>query len=110
MFENIASGQGRIGRLEYGLSLFAFLIIHFLIILLEQYLLRNPMVTSLSWIYTILIPLLKILNLFFLFLQGSKRCHDLGKSAFYQFIPFYILFLVLQKSHNSSNRYGHPSS
>ncbi|GMO37557.1 MAG: hypothetical protein Pg6B_09350 [Candidatus Azobacteroides pseudotrichonymphae] len=43
---------------------------------------------------------LGILFLYFIFAQGSKRCHDLERSAWWQFVPLFPLWLLFEK------RYG----
>jgi len=37
---------------------------------------------------------------------GAQRCHDLGKSGFYQLIPFYVLFMLFQAGDVGDNEYG----
>jgi len=38
--------------------------------------------------------------------QGAKRAHDLGNSGYYQFIPFYGLWLIFQPGDSGINTYG----
>lgn len=47
-----------------------------------------------------------ILHFWFWFAQGAKRCHDLGKSGWWQFIPFYILWMLFKKGDYFNNKYG----
>jgi uncharacterized membrane protein YhaH (DUF805 family) len=49
-----------------------------------------------------------IIYFWFLFAQGAKRCHDLGKSGWWQLIPFYILWMLFQKGEYFKNQYGSP--
>jgi len=44
--------------------------------------------------------------LWFLWAQGAKRCHDLGKNGWWQIIPFYVLLLVFQDGQPGLNKYG----
>ena len=41
-----------------------------------------------------------------LVLKSFQRCHDLGVSAFYTFIPFFFLLLLLVRGQNVPNRFG----
>lgn len=52
--------------------------------------------------------ILMVLYLWFWFAQGAKRCHDLGKSGWWQLIPFYILWMLFQKGDYFKNQYGNP--
>lgn len=94
MFKKPFSSKGRIRRLEYGFSIVAYA----LLIVFLDYL-------SKSGIY---LNILLIIALWFLYAQGAKRCHDLGKNGWWQFIPFYPLFLLFQPGTGKLNEYGYP--
>ena len=38
--------------------------------------------------------------------QNVKRCHDIGKSGWNQFIPFYHITLLFEDSHYGVNEHG----
>ena len=93
MFSNPFVFYGRIRRLEYGLSLLIFLFAAAFIIVRsdddnEIYLLA-------------LFPLV-----WFRYAQGAKRCHDLGNSGWWQLIPFYGFWLLLEDGQMGPNQYG----
>ena len=54
-----------------------------------------------------------IISVFFIlwifFANGAKRCHDLGKSGWWQIIPFYVFIMLLKKSEPNTNKYGKPN-
>jgi len=56
-----------------------------------------------SFLYIIILPFIWLL-----YAQGTKRCHDLGKSGWWQLIPFYVLFLIFQPGTGELNEYGYP--
>lgn len=84
--------QGGIGRKSYLLSLLCFLIVLSCSVFLVQYCIRTPVLND---YYPIFDPFLNIATIFIV-AQGAKRCHDLSKSGWYQFIPFNF-FLLFEK-------------
>lgn len=95
MFNNIFSFDGRIRRLEYGISIIIYGVIAFI---LDQIVKNND---SLTWIYIAFIPML-----WFLIAQNTKRCHDVGRSGWYQLIPFYGIYLLFADGESGNNQYG----
>jgi uncharacterized membrane protein YhaH (DUF805 family) len=93
--KNIFSFNGRIRRLEYGISMIISAVIDTVITgILES----SP---EASIIGLLLIPLI-----WFVLAQGTKRCHDLGHNGLWQFIPFYSLWLLFQDGSMGANQYG----
>ncbi len=105
MFNHPFSFNGRIRRLEYGLSIFilyAYIIsISFLVNfpLLEDHV--QPSDTSAMLFLLLLIP-----GYWFAFAQGAKRCHDRDNSGWFQLIPFYGLWLLFADGFAGINKYG----
>lgn len=96
MFKSPFSFNGRIGRLEYGLSYLIYFLLYFFMAFLWQEL---PKVSLLFYS-------LYILFIWFIMAQSAKRCHDLDQSGFYQLIPFYGLWLLFKEGDNDDNRFG----
>lgn len=92
MFSNSFSFSGRIRRLEYGLS---FIIYIFLLQIIQEVAIQTPIIGILAF------PLI-----WFLLAQGTKRCHDIGKSGWWQIIPFFILWMFFENGHSGLNKYG----
>ena len=92
MFSLPFSFNGRIRRTEYGLSFIIYIIAYAIIIGLV----KTSSVFALAYI-----PLL-----WFLWAQGSKRCHDRGNSGWYQIIPFYVLWMIFAEGDKVQNEYG----
>jgi uncharacterized membrane protein YhaH (DUF805 family) len=104
MFSNSFSFEGRIRRLEYGLSIIIYFAASFIIgLILGATVYSNGMsVEEDKWIlYVSLIPVY-----WFGLAQGSKRCHDRGNSGWYQIIPFYGLWMAFAEGDNGINEYG----
>lgn len=93
MFSSPFYFEGRIRRTEYGISLILYSIVSiFLTILIE---------TGEMLVVLIFVPML-----LFLWAQGAKRCHDIGRSGWYQFIPFFVLWMLFADSEDGINEYG----
>lgn len=99
MFKNPFSFNGRIRRLEFGISYIIFMIAYVAIILLLEEFNDNQLI--LIFFFLAFIPLI-----WFLYAQGAKRCHDLNKSGWYQIIPFYVFLLLFSESEFGENDYG----
>lgn len=96
MFKNVFSFSGRIRRTEYGVS--------YILVFVSMFGWANINSFFEVIAFHILVQLIAIY--WFLFSQGSKRCHDMGKSGFYQLIPFYFFAMILSEGENRSNKYG----
>ncbi|MEJ2884357.1 DUF805 domain-containing protein [Pedobacter sp. GR22-6] len=101
MFKNPFSFEGRIRRLEYGLSYLIYVSLCGFI---------SIMVTMLgapaSGTATIISLVLYIPAFWFMLAQGAKRCHDRGNSGIWQIIPFYQLWMFFADGEIGGNEYG----
>ena len=96
MFKKPFSFEGRIRRAEYFISfVFYFFVWGFLYMSL---LLFGKVA---YFLFIIEIPIS-----WFIVAQGAKRCHDLGNSGFFQYVPFYHLFLLFAQGDSGENEYG----
>lgn len=96
MFRAAFSFEGRIRRMEHGLSI---IIWYFYIIIIMNGIAITTGAPVLNLI--LLIP-----GLWFLWAQSAKRCHDLGNSGWYQLIPFYALWMLFSEGKIGYNEYG----
>lgn len=91
MFKAPFSFNGRINRLEYFITFIIY--IAFLI-----------GVSAISEAVPIagfaLLPCV-----YFLWAQGAKRCHDIGKNGWYQIIPLFFIVLLSSKGNPGLNKY-----
>lgn len=104
MFSHSFSFEGRIRRLEYGLSIIIYFVASYCIgIILGLTLYSNGLnINDDVWVlYISLIPVY-----WFGLAQGTKRCHDRGNSGWYQLIPFYGLWMLFAEGDNGTNKYG----
>lgn len=97
MFKNTFSFEGRIRRTEYGITF----IICFTTIVMINFI-ADTFTTGAAW----LLIALYIPAAWFLLAQGTKRCHDVGKSGWWQLVPFYAFFLLLQEGDKTVNKFG----
>lgn len=95
MFSAPFSFDGRIRRMEYGISL----IIYYIAIALVAALADETAVLGILFI-----PIL-----WFFLAQGAKRCHDRDNSGWYQLIPFYIFWMLFAEGDKIQNTYGPPA-
>lgn len=108
MLKNPFSLNGRIRRTKYALSIIIALALVFITIFIDNSILENDLLDTYSQREALLISIIFIFNfiLGFLFAQGAKRCHDRGRSGWFQFIPFYILWMIFADSEYGNNEYG----
>lgn len=97
MFQTPFSFDGRIRRMEFGLSL----IIYYAYAFLLGIVLGVTGIDSNSVIYMLLIP-----GYWFILAQGAKRCHDRGNSGWFQIVPFYGLWMLFADGDEFENDYG----
>jgi uncharacterized membrane protein YhaH (DUF805 family) len=102
MFKNPFSFEGRIRRLEYGLShiigTFALYFVAFIILGISS---NNGNDNGMGILMVFYVP-----YFWFIWAQGAKRCHDLGHSGWYQIIPFYGLWMLFADGDTGENEYG----
>jgi uncharacterized membrane protein YhaH (DUF805 family)/DNA-directed RNA polymerase subunit RPC12/RpoP len=55
---------------------------------------------------TIIFLIIGIPVYWFMFAQSAKRCHDIGKSGWWQLIPFYVFWLLAADREAGGYRYG----
>jgi len=97
MFKVPFSFNGRIRRLEYGIS---YLLCMLYATALDT-ILKSYGETSGAVMFLFISP-----ALWFFWAQGAKRCHDLENSGWFQFIPFYIFWLFFAIGKRGKNEYG----
>ncbi len=100
MFKNPFGFNGRIRRLEFGLSYIIYIIGYTAIITLTKALGQGNEVFSVFGL-VLLIPCL-----WFFFAQGTKRCHDRNNPGWYLIVPFYIFWMLFAESEYGENDYG----
>jgi len=105
MFKRPFSFDGRIRRLEYGLSLIIFYAYMFIIVFALQ-LFLSPTDPANATLEPLVMLLAMVPGYWFLIAQNAKRCHDLGNSGWFQLIPLYGLWLLFANGENGENRFG----
>lgn len=98
MFRNPFSFDGRIGRTEYGISLFIYSLV-VAIFFLNMRAAADPEEASVFGL--IFLP-----AMWFLWAQAIKRCHDMGKSGWWIVIPYYVFWMIFRGGQVGENEYG----
>lgn len=94
MFQSVFSFSGRIRRTEYCLTYLCYLLYRFSASIMNEdgaLLIWWMLFIPVTWAFVA---------------QGVKRCHDLGHSGWWLFIPFYIFWLFFEDGEKRNNRYG----
>ena len=104
MFRHIFSFDGRIRRLEFGLTYLMWFGVRLLYNILLAAIPYSAYGTGIAMVYIWL--LLQIPILWIMFAQGAKRCHDMGHNGWWQLIPFYVFWMIFQDGDMGTNEYG----
>jgi uncharacterized membrane protein YhaH (DUF805 family) len=94
MFSSPFSFEGRIRRLEYGISTIIYYVVYLIVLGIST---KAPIMGL------VMLPII-----WFILAQGAKRCHDRGNSGWYQIIPFYVLWMLFAEGDKEANEYGNP--
>lgn len=102
MFLRPFSFNGRIRRLEYGVSFIILFVCNFFFNLMISLTTYTDYFYVVLWFWIISqLPLL-----WFNWAQNCKRCHDRGNSGWWQLIPFYGFVLLFGDGDKGENKYG----
>lgn len=105
MFKNPFEFTGRIRRAEYALSMIVYIVSYSAFYYAFYYLTVHTKESAEIYVGMLFI-LFWIPSFWFLIAQTTKRCHDTGKSGWYQLIPFYVFILFFDDSEYGINKYG----
>lgn len=94
------SFKGRIGRMQLILSYVMGFVAWFAI-----YALSEPALEYNSNIFLFFLACTAVF-FWFLYAQCAKRCHDLGKSGAWMFVPFWNVLLFFAEGEEQDNQYG----
>ena len=104
MFRKPFSFHGRIRRTEYGLTLLIlmllFLLMSVIVVIMDNLKVSPPAAGFIVLLYI-------IFWFWLLFAQGAKRCHDKGRTGWFQLIlPIYIFWMLFEEGDREPNKYG----
>jgi uncharacterized membrane protein YhaH (DUF805 family) len=97
MFKSPFSFTGRIRRMEYGITFIIYLIFY-------AFMMFGMDAAGAAGGIVFLVLLVPVI--WFLWAQGAKRCHDVGRSGWWQIVPFYFFVLLFQDGDPNRNEYG----
>ncbi|HKG06330.1 MAG TPA: DUF4375 domain-containing protein [Pedobacter sp.] len=106
MFRNTFSFDGRIRRLEYGISYIIYIIYALLAGVALGILMGMGAIHVEESKMDLVVFLILIPGFYFMAAQGAKRCHDRGNSGWWQLIPFYGLWMLFADGEIGDNEYG----
>ena len=108
MFKSPFSFNGRIRRLEYGLSQIIATVYYLFIVLILGGIMGaiGSQDSGADGGFIIVMWIFMLPAMIFLWAQGAKRCHDIGNSGWFQLIPFYGLWMLFQDGYRGRNQYG----
>lgn len=87
------------GRITRGEHMLTYLI-------LVAFFVKGGIIENLQFMPEIFIKLTAALLIWLLLAQIAKRCHDIGKSAWFILIPYFALYLFFAKGDKGTNKYG----
>ena len=100
MFKDIFSFNGRIRRTEWGISLIIYTIAY-----LIPYAIMLWATEASNWgVFFCIVAFVPLI--WFVWAQAAKRCHDVGKSGWWQLIPFYTFIIIFIEGNKGDNAYG----
>ncbi len=91
MFDHPFSSDGRINRTEFALSVLIYFVINIALSLL-----LNGSIAGI---------ILELVTMFFILVQGAKRCHDIGKNGAWILVPFFWVYLLFKEGDEGENGY-----
>lgn len=101
--KKILSPSGKVGRLPYSIAVLFFWISYITIIVLNfginviekgEEALVSP--TKTQGLFSLFLPIIA----WVLLVQGAKRCHDLERNGWWQFVPFFFFVMIFKKGKN----------
>ena len=104
MFKNPFSFNGRIRRLEYGLSIviyFFYAVIAMIIMMFSGLMTEDGGNKEMLIFYLICSP-----AIYFILAQGAKRCHDRNNPGWYLLVPLYGFWMLFADGDIVPNDYG----
>lgn len=107
MFKDIFSFEGRIRRTEWGVSTIIYFIAYFIVYGLMIWASDLVDYGSTQGLWAIFFCVVAMVPLcWFLWAQAAKRCHDVGKSGWWQLIPLYSFIIIFIEGDKGANEYG----
>lgn len=101
-FGKVFSSRGRITRTEYIMSDLIF----FLYYEVRNWTSHTYNPTGEISALMIFVLILSIAVICFIITQGTKRCHDIGRSGYWQLVPFFWFAMIFFDGDEGENRYG----
>ena len=97
------SFSGRIGRMQYFLTLMSLYAFWLIFLVVDKTLLPTEAHSYCSRFAIVLI----YISIYILLAQGVKRCHDIGHAGQFLVVPFHVFVFMLKQGQTTDNQYGY---
>lgn len=107
MFDDFFSFEGRLRRSDYFFGQMKAWLANFFIVNIPTYILvRIDPYGNCPAAWSIISYIIWGLINVHIWSLNARRCHDIGRSGWFQLIPFYCLYLLFPAGQRGPNKYG----
>ena len=98
--------KGRISRSSFIKTFLLYILFILILVGIKYYSVENPSTDTIGTIIGYIPTIARPFVYWFFIAQCVKRCHDIGKSGWWMFIPLFFIWLLFAKGDEHDNEYG----